>query len=404
MRSSSGGGSPSGATDPSLTELLSRSIACHPRGVSLRRETVRLTRAFGALILAVAPIGTVQACSDGANTPNPLRPDATTKDDAANDAPDAADAADDLTFPPLDAACQVVTEILDAGPDVDQPCRYTLPCGLPADTAFVIQGCGFYRAQVEDGGDASLGCTIPATAGCQNDAYAPPANGSLTFECIDCLGGGGRRPDGLRQPVLRAPFGAGRYFARMAHDEAASVHAFERMHEELVRLGAPAHLTAAAARSAHDETRHARLMTHQARLRGAVVPRARVRRRPSRSLERIARENATEGCIRETYGALLMHWQATHASDPSLRRVFARIAADETRHAALSWEVAHWAEQRLDERARARVSSARRRALRALGESVRARTATDLDETIGQPKRAAAVALLEGMGALLALG
>ena len=374
--------------------------------MSLRRETFRLSRAFGALVLAVTPLAAAQACSDGSNAVHPSRPDATTEDDASGDARarDALVEADDATLSPLDATCQVHTEVLDAGPDVDPPCRYTLPCGLPDDTAFVIRGCGFYRAQAEDGGDASLGCSIPENDGCKNDAYSPPANGSLSFECVDCLGGGGRRPNGLRRPpALRARSGAAAYFARMAHDEAGSVHAFERLHEELLRLDAPAELAAAAARSTLDETRHARLMARRAQLLGARVPAARVRRQAVRSLESIARENATEGCIRETYGALLMHWQAAHASEPSLRALFAGIAADETRHAALSWQVAQWAERRLDEPARARVSSARRRALRALGKSVRARAARDFDRSIGQPRREAAVALLEGMIERLAL-
>ena len=42
-----------------------------------------------------------------------------------------------------------------------------------------------------------------------------------------------------------------------------------------------------------------------------------------------------------------------------MRRTFARIAADETRHAALSWAVARWAERRLDAAARARIAAAR---------------------------------------------
>ena len=377
--------------------------------MSLRRESLRLSRAFSALVLAAAPLAAAQACSDAPSGVESAAVDATTRDDATGDAPstDAADAllSEGATLPPLDASCQVQTQVLDAGPDVDPPCRYTLPCGLAAETAFVIRGCGFYLAQPEDGGDASLGCSIPENDGCKNDAYSPPANGSLSFECVDCLGGGGRRPNGLRPPpAARSRSGAAGYFARMAHDEAASVHAFARMHEELVRLDAPAALIAAAARSTRDETRHARLMARRAQMLGARVPPARVRRQGMRSLESIARENAAEGCVRETYGALLMHWQAAHASEPSLRALFASIAADETRHAALSWQVARWAERRLDQAARARVSSARRRALSALRATVRARAAQPFDRGIGQPGRIAAVTLLEGMVERLALG
>src|SRR6185437_16880911 len=151
--------------------------------------------------------------------------------------------------------------------------------------------------------------------------------------------------------------------ARMAFDEAASVHAFGRLRAELAVLDAPPALQHAAARAMRDETRHARAMARHAHARGAEVPRPRVRRGTVRTLESIARENAVEGCVNETFGALLAAFQAEHAPSPSLRRTFARIAADEARHAALSWAVARWAEPRLDTRARARVVDGMVRAL-----------------------------------------
>jgi len=54
----------------------------------------------------------------------------------------------------------------------------------------------------------------------------------------------------------------------------------------------------------------------------------------------VALENAVEGCVRETYGALIATRQAEAASDPVVRRAMRKIAADETAHAALSWDVA----------------------------------------------------------------
>ena len=270
----------------------------------------------------------------------------------------------------------------------------------------MIRGCGLYRAQADGMGDSSLGCEILAADGCENDAYAPPANGSFSFRCADCLGGGGRRPNGLAAPArAESPSAVAAYFALLAHEEAASVHAFARLHAELREHGAPDDLVAGAARSITDETRHARVMARQARRRGArhvAVPR--VRRQRARSLESLARENAVEGCVRETYGALLLCWQAEHAAEPELRRVFARIAADETRHAALSWEVAQWAEHQLDARARARVASARRRALRTLSATIEAREPCAFDGAIGQPGRGAARALLQGLAVQLGLG
>jgi hypothetical protein len=373
--------------------------------VSLRRSTSRLGRAFGALVLAALPLAAVEACDDdtGGGEPAP-GPDVTTTNDAPAAEATTGDAAEDNALPPLDAACQVVTEILDAGIDVDPPCRYTLPCGIPPESAFVIRGCELFRSQPDENGDASLGCAILPSDGCQNDAYAPPASGVFSFECSDCLGGGGRRPRGLTRPDRRAATTpAGAYLALLAHEEAASVHAFARLSAELREHGAPRPLVDAAVRCVADEERHARTMAREARRRGATVAAPRVGRRRRRGLEAVARENAAEGCVRETFGALLLRWQAEHADAPELRRLFARIAADETRHAALSWEVARWAEQRLDARARARVAASRRVAARALAEQIATREPTAADALLGVPSKRAARALLDGLVAHLAL-
>jgi hypothetical protein len=92
-----------------------------------------------------------------------------------------------------------------------------------------------------------------------------------------------------------------------------------------------------------------------------VAPR--VHATPPPSLEALARANAVEGCVRETFGALVGLWQATAAEDPAIRATMARICADEARHATLSWAIAAWAEARLTPDARARVEAARAEAL-----------------------------------------
>jgi hypothetical protein len=384
---------------------LARSVpACHSWTVSLRSESRRLSRAFGALLVALAPAAAAQACGSSTDDVAALD-DATTGDAPAADSAvvDGADAAAEASerFPD---PCNLISEILEAGPDApedaDLACRYTLPCGIPDASGFALRGCEFYlySAVDPDAGDASLGCAITASEGCSNGTYTRPATAPLTFECIDCFGGGGRRPVGLRRPSGATPRSpAGAYFAQMAHDEAASVHAFERMQGELSRFGAPSALVDAAERSARDETRHARMMSRRARALGAHVMPARVRRASSRTLEAVARENAVEGCVQETFGALLMRWQASHARDPSHRRLFARVASDETRHAALSWEVARWADARLDPRARARVAAARSRAVRVLRETLGRRVDSALQSPVGHPTRAEALALLDGM-------
>ena len=379
--------------------------------MSLRSESRRLSRAFGALVLAVTPAVLAQAClgsNDVAAGPDattdalPANADATT----ATDATDATDG--DANLRVVDP-CELVAETLDAAPDAlpdaDVGCRYTLPCGLTDGGGFALRGCEFYLSSADpDASDASLGCVIPEANGCSGGAYTPPANGSLTFECRDCFGGGGRRPVGLRPARrTRAPDAVGAYFARMAHDEAASVHAFVRMRRELSRLGAPTELVSAAERSACDERRHARMMARRARASGAQAAPARVKRTARRKLEAMARENAVEGCVQETFGALLLRWQATHAAEPALRRLFARIAADETRHAALSWEVACWAEGRLDARARTRVLAARSRAVHSLRRKLASRAELPCRRVVGQPRRDEALALLDAMVATLGM-
>jgi hypothetical protein len=146
----------------------------------------------------------------------------------------------------------------------------------------------------------------------------------------------------------------------MARLEAASVFAFRELRVELRAHGAPRALVRAAERAARDETRHARATRALARRYGANVPPPVVERRPVRSLEAIALDNATEGCVRETFGALVAHHQAHTARDPVVSAAMKRIARDETRHAALAYDIDAWATQRLGRLARRRVDAAKR--------------------------------------------
>jgi rubrerythrin len=112
-------------------------------------------------------------------------------------------------------------------------------------------------------------------------------------------------------------------------------------------------------------------MARFAKARAARVPGARVRSVGARSVAAVAIENAVEGCVRETYGALVLAWQAAHAGDDELRGAFARIARDEARHASLAWALAAWLEPQLDARSRARVARARSRAIARLAREQR---------------------------------
>lgn len=178
----------------------------------------------------------------------------------------------------------------------------------------------------------------------------------------------------------------GRYFDRVAELEAASIEAFHVLARELALSGAPAWMARAATRSARDEARHARLARAIAKAHGGgVVARARRARWSPRSLEAIAEENAREGCVRETFGALSAAWQAARAGDEKMAAFFARISGDEARHAALAWAIARWAEPRLDVAARKRVRAARRDALVELRASAAAAPAPSLVRSAGAP-------------------
>jgi hypothetical protein len=64
-----------------------------------------------------------------------------------------------------------------------------------------------------------------------------------------------------------------------------------------------------------DEVRHARDVQVLARDFGAETVWAQVKQTALRSLLEIALDNAREGCVRETFGALLATYQAASAED-----------------------------------------------------------------------------------------
>jgi hypothetical protein len=185
---------------------------------------------------------------------------------------------------------------------------------------------------------------------------------------------GGRCPEGLAAPASGAakdPLGA--WLASNAHLEGASIDAFEILATELDAHRAPAALIQASRAAAADERHHADTIGRLAASRGAAPPAVSVSRGPIRDIESIARENAVEGCVRETYAALLACRQARAATDPAIRSAMAGIARDETRHAALAWAIDHWSQVLLSPSARRRVREARHEAIERL---VNARLAT----------------------------
>jgi rubrerythrin len=227
------------------------------------------------------------------------------------------------------------------------------------------------------------------------------AGGEVTEERSEVLQRGspgcvvGRRPVGLLGARgARCLDALGEHFAQSARLEAASVTAFLRLRAELALHGAPRHLQRWATRSAREEVEHTRVTRRLARRFGARPEAPEVEPLPLRPLAEVALENAVEGCVRETYGALVGHHQARHAEDAEVREAFGRIAEDETRHAALSWQVHAWAQGRLSRRERAILRDAQRQAVDALRREVAEPVDAALVREAGVPDPAQAAALL----------
>ena len=202
-----------------------------------------------------------------------------------------------------------------------------------------------------DAGSACQDCALPcwgARSGAARPRFTDAGPGGITT-CVNRSGcGTGRPPRGFVPRGVMGPSAIGRQLAWMAQLEAASVVAFQALNADLARLGAPASLLRSVLAAAQDEVRHARRVAREAARRGVGVPSALVAPIGRRSIEDLAIDNAEEGCVRETFGAALVAVQADRATDPRVRALMRGIAADELRHAALSWRIARWLEARLD--------------------------------------------------------
>src|SRR6218665_147845 len=208
----------------------------------------------------------------------------------------------------------------------------------------------------------------------------------------------GRRPDGLLAAGgVDCDNVLGQHFAQAAHLEAASIQAFLRLHEELALHGADESLRDAALASAVDEVMHTDVSTRLARRFGATPPRPQVETRPPRPLFEVALENIVEGCTRETYGALVAHYQALHARDAEIRGVMERIAEDETRHAELSWAIDRWAHERLSDPEPPPPPEAPCHTLKTLREEMAQPPDEDLTTRAGMPPPEVAASLLDSL-------
>ena len=211
----------------------------------------------------------------------------------------------------------------------------------------------------------------------------------------------GRIPEGL-VPIVSSAGTLGEHFAEIARLEAASVVAFERIGGELARFGAPAGLVALARASAVDEQRHTELTSQLARRFGAEPLRPVIADARERTLFDLALENATEGCVRETFGAVVATHQAAMAEDEEIRAIMHTIAEDETKHAWFSWELHRWATGVLGPDDAARLASARTEAVSVLTAVIDAAVhPAAVLEVAGHPSPTRARAMLEGLTSAL---
>jgi len=134
------------------------------------------------------------------------------------------------------------------------------------------------------------------------------------------------------------------------------------------------------------------------------VPQVEIAPFTSRSLEAMVLENAREGCVRETYGAVVAGWQARTTQDAQVREEFGRIAGDELRHAELAWAVDAWAAERLTPAEQRRVQEARLEAFHELERLVEQEEPEAVwIQQAGVPSRDSAIQLVRGLQAPLGI-
>jgi hypothetical protein len=158
---------------------------------------------------------------------------------------------------------------------------------------------------------------------------------------------------GFRTPRLEGslPRAVGQQLAREwladARLEHASVASFAAFALSLLAVGAPPELLAECQRAGLDEVEHARACFALAsRFAGEELGPGRLSLaglNVATQLEELTLRAWLEGCVEETVAALTASAQLEVATDEPVRSALARIAADEARHAELSWKFVGWA-------------------------------------------------------------
>ncbi len=138
------------------------------------------------------------------------------------------------------------------------------------------------------------------------------------------------------------------FWIGIAVAEHASIAEFNRIALELLRFGAPERLLVSAQAAALDEARHARrcfalasAYAGEARGPGPFPVAAEVKL--AGSLGELAAVTLRDGAIGESCSVWLYRQLGARASDPAVKQVIEGIVREESRHAALAWQVLRWA-------------------------------------------------------------
>lgn len=252
--------------------------------------------------------------------------------DDETECPEAADVDIGAAFVPLDCDGNEVRGVSGAGALQERP------TGAPdtGDTAHVDLVC-CYDAELLDptpNQDCMVGRPLPKGA-----QAGLVARADWSGDRAGALGP-------ASEPAGPGATDAARAWAAAGLGEHASIGAFLQLGLELLAHGAPADLVRDVLRAAGDELRHAERCFALAERGGEPVGPGALplpTLRPTRPLAEIAVDAMQQGCVIETLGAIAARVAAAGAADPEVQATLAVLAADEERHAVLSWRVLSWA-------------------------------------------------------------
>jgi hypothetical protein len=334
-------------------------------------RSIQLAEVFASIIGGMAPAAALAGCGDAGCDPN---------------------VASHLLQTLIVAADGGISQQFE-----DLPEGGTRSSPMDGGTGSCLAACQGYAA-------LQFGCGRVEAAGCR---IVSSDGSSTTIECdmnyfpVCPMGGAvcGRRPLHARPAPLarRGPISLQGLFAEMALLERDSVPAFRDLAASLAAHRAPSPLIERSRRAARDEARHTRMMARLAGLTRLPVGSSRRRRGNAPGLEVVVEDNVIEGCVRETFGALVATWQARHAARRDVRETMRAVAADETEHAALAWDIHAWGSTQLMDAAMARVRAAAERAVRELRRELDVEVPLDVLGQAGLPSRAEAKTLLSGL-------